>query len=571
MTEPAATPPADAVEDHTVEDDAVEDDDGLPPEDDPSWDETTTETLRLLRDVRQRSRRARLRETAYVSYVAALAVAIYVAPNVVHAVRAPADAATAGTPPALLLGAVAVILLVLVALLRDGLWRGPVLLDAAAAGWLLPLPIRRETLLRPRLTRALVAAGLLGAAAGSLGGVLLRLVGGGSAPLLAAAGAATGAVVMILGVAVGALAETAGGTPHATLRRIGPALWLLPAVPVALAVLPVGAAPQRVAAGVLLWSGPWGWALQPLAVALPDGAPAGVSTAWPLALVAAGAVAAAAVAAARRRVGALSNQLLRTRAATVTAVSQSLGTLQPRRARLLVEAAQGRVPDTRRRLPLPHHRPLLLPWRDATALLRAPSRLVWGLIWLATAAPLAAAAGGDRGLPRLGLAVAALGAGYLAVAQLVEGARLDADDARTVRSLPLSWSQVVIGHLVTPLVLLLAACAVADPVLGLVAPARWVPVATLTLLAPALPALTGGALVSAFRGQVPLALLATGAPSPAGDPGPLLVLLWYLRGPLAAVALLLPLLIGGQPLLSATVAAAAMIGWATFQARRVLG
>ena len=557
-----------------VDDDAPPpDDDALPPEEDASWDETTTETLRLLRAVRLRSRRARLRESAYVSYVATLAVLIYVVPYVVTAVRAPHDPAGPGVPPTVLLGAVGVTLVVLAALVRDGVWRGPVLLDRAAATWLLPLPIRRATLLRPRLHRSLVAGGALGAALGAVAGVLLRLVEGGSAPLLALAGAAAGAVTLVLGVALGALVEAADGAPHAGLRRVGTALWLLPALPVVLALLPgVGTGPRRVAAGVLLWTGPWGWALQPLVAALPGGRTATwLPTPWPLGLAAATAVAAVAVAAARRRAGSIPNRLLRTRAATVTAVSESIGTLQPRRARLLVEAAQGRVPDTRRRLPAPRYRALLLPWRDATALLRAPSRLVWGLLWFATAAPLAAAAGGGRGLSRLGLGLTALAAGYLAVSQLVEGARLDADDSRVVRSLPLSWSRVVLGHVVTPLVLLLVASAAAFPLLAAAAPAGWTPSAVLTLLAAALPALTGGALVSAFRGDVPLGLLNTGTPSPTGDPGPLLVVLWYLRGPLTAVVLLLPLALGGHRTLSASVAAAVMIGWATYQARRVLG
>jgi hypothetical protein len=545
-------------------------DEGLPPESDPTWDETTADTLALLRTLRREHRRARMREAAYWSYVATLAVGVYVAPYVVRATRQ--EHGTDGSMPAgLLPGIVAAALLVLVALVRDGLWRGPVLLDPATAGWLLPLPIRREALLQPRLNRALVTGALLGAALGGVGGVLLRLAVGGSVPLLALAGAAGGCLVMVLGVAAGALAEAAGAGLRTALRRIGTALWALPAVPVALALVPADRPTARGIATALLWSGPWGWAVQPLAAALHLPADAAPATFWPLSVAGAAAVAAVTVVAARQRLGSIDNALLRVRAATVSAVTQSVGTLQPRRARLLVEAAQGRVPDTRRRLPVPRWRPLLLPWRDATALLRSPTRLVWGLLWFAVATPLGSAAGPTHGLRRLELAAGALLAGYLAVAQLVEGARLDADDSRVLRGLPLGWPAVVLGHVVTPLAVLLLAGAAAVPVLALAGPTGGSPLAALGLLGPALPALVGGGLVSAYRGDVPLGMLYSGAPSPTGDPGPLLLVLWYVRGPLAAIVLLVPFVLGGPPLVTAGVAAAAMIGWAVVQARRVLG
>ena len=573
MTAPAP----DAADGLTEDDDGTEDDE-LPAEDDPWWAEHTRNTLRHLRVARARHRAEKLRENAYRGYVAALVVLIYVVPPVLSAVRAPATGAHPAAP-GVPLGAVAVALLVLVALVRDGLWRGPVLLDPASAAWLLPLPLHRAALLRPRLHRALLAAGLLGAAVGATAGALLRLVTRGSAVLLALSGGAAGALVLVLGVALGALVSAADGRARGAVLRAGTALWLLPVLPAAfVAVRLAGLAgargdggPDRIAASVALWSGPWGWALQPLAAALSDGTDAPPGTSWPVAAVAALAAVTVAVVAAHRGVTGLTNRALRARAATVSAVTQSLGTLQPRRARLLVEAAQGRSPNTRWRLPPPHTRLLLVPWRDATALLRYPSRLVWSALWTATAVPLVAAGTGTSGLARFALVVVGLLAQYLGAAQLVEAARLDADDPRTVRSLPLATTRVALAHLVTPLAVLAAGVGTALGVVALTAPPSWAPSVAAVLLPAALPALTGAALVSAFRGDVPLGLLSTGAGSPTGDPGPVLLVLWWLRGPLAAIALLVPTALGGPVPLGTTVAGAVMISWSTRRAAAVLG
>ncbi|HEY6796052.1 MAG TPA: DUF6297 family protein [Kineosporiaceae bacterium] len=538
LAEDDALPPED--------DDALAEDDALPPEDDASWAELTQETLRRLRHARAGHRRARLKEHAFTGYVATMAVLIYVVPYVVKALRAPDAPAGGGAPPATAPVIVSVVLAVLVALLRDGLWRGPVLLDQASTTWLLPLPLRREALLLPRLRSALLAAGVLGAGTGALTGVLLRLLTGGAAALLALVGAAVGATVLLTGVALGALIEAADARDRQAVRRAGPALWLLAALPLLLAGAPIEPARQVTD---LLW------------------------TLWPALLAAAGVAGAASAVLACRRVTRITNATLRSRAAAVTAVTQSLGTFQPRRARLLIEAAQGRSPATRWRLPVPRTRGLLLPWRDATAVLRSPARLVWGTLWGAAPVPLLAAAGTASGSGRFVLAAAGLGAGYLATAQLAEGARLDADDPRAARSLPLGGSRLALGHLAVPVVGPAVVAVVVAAGLALAGPTTWpVWVALGTSLA-ALPALGGAALVSAFRGDVPVNLMVTGgsAASPTGDPGPVLVLLWYVRGPLAAVLLLLPAVLGAPTVPAAAVAGTVLIGWAVTRARRELG
>src|SRR5439155_100296 len=64
-------------------------------------------------------------------------------------------------------------LLALQAKARDALWRGPVTVPAPAVAWLMPLPIDRARLLRPRYRISAVAAGLLGAAVGAIEALVL--------------------------------------------------------------------------------------------------------------------------------------------------------------------------------------------------------------------------------------------------------------------------------------------------------------------------------------------------------------------------------------------------------------
>ncbi|MFC8723203.1 DUF6297 family protein, partial [Kitasatospora sp. NPDC057198] len=66
-------------------------------------------------------------------------------------------------------------------LLRLSLWLGPVVLPAPELGWLLPLPVDRRRLLRPRLAGALAAAGAGGAVLGALGGAVAA-AGGAPSP-----------------------------------------------------------------------------------------------------------------------------------------------------------------------------------------------------------------------------------------------------------------------------------------------------------------------------------------------------------------------------------------------------
>ena len=609
--------------------------DDLPARDDPYWDELTRETARFVRELRADERRRRLGSNAYTAYVVLVVVVMYVVPYVWYALTRPVSGTPDRTAPGWAIGAVGLAVLVLVAFLRDGAWRGPAVVDRPTAAWLLPSPTHRRALLLPRWRTALVVGALAGAAIGGLAGVVARVVAGGAAGAVAAAGAGGALLLAAGGTAVSAVAET--GRP--ALRR--PALlWIVPAVLLALAVASERVAPpQRIAdylpgdpypvwtvlAAVLLWSGPWGWLVQPFVAALPGRAPGGVDALWPVGLGLGLVGATVLVVLADRLVPTIDGRTLRGRADSVALVGASILAIQPRRARLTVLAAQGHAPSTRWRLPVPKRRWLLGVWRDASALLRAPARVVWSVLWLVLALVLLAQAlrptlgavvfdpadgtptgpdRAERGV-RLLLGVPGFVALYLAVAQLAEPARLDADDVRRLRIRPTAATRQALGHAVVPVLvvgaLLLVARAVvwavwglqpfggstsfgwfssapaaaggplgdglftADPMAGL----AWSAGIGAAVLA--LPLLTGAALVSAYRGEVPLSLLATGGASPMGDPGPGALLAWYARAPLVSLLLLLPALLGWSIATSAAfVGAAGMLTWAGIRAEAML-
>jgi hypothetical protein len=312
------------------------------------------------------------------------------------------------------------------------------------------------------------------------------------------------------------------------------------------------------------------------------------------------------------RVAGLDARTLRDRADAVALVGASILALQPRRARLTVLAAQGHAPSTRVRLPVPRRRWLVGPWRDATSLLRAPSRIVWSVLWLVVAVAFLAAswragvgpldpalAERTASRARLGekvlLGVPGLVALYLSAAQLAEPARLDADDVRRMRIRPTAATRQALGHAVVPLLVLVVLVVGGLLVTwGLTGISPWaagsfgwvafggadggvlpfdalVVRMGLVMALPALPVMVGASLVSAYRGDAPLTLLASGAGSPMGDPGPASLLAWYARAPIVAVVLLIPTLIGWSFAGSVTAfGAIAMLTWSGIRAEAML-
>lgn len=516
--------------------------DQLPGSADGFWDELTGTALGELRRLRAAHRRRRSIESAYNAYVAVLLLGIYGGGLVTYAVRAggrsgaATPAALSATLPAALTG---LGLLILLTAATTGAWRGPVTLDGATVSWLLPLPVRWIAVLRPRWRLSLVLSAGVGASGGAAIGLILaalRVVDAGAG---VGAGVAAGLTLGIAAAGIGALVESSARLGHA----VGRGAWVVRLLVVGLTVQAVLAATGRRLPTLELaeiWSGPWGWSVQPLLAAAGAGA-----ARWPVALGATVVAAVVLAVAGSGSVARIRGATLRTRAATWSDVSGGVGTFDFRLARTSIDSARGRRRRAWVRLPPPRSPGAAVLWRDALSLLREPGRPVTGLLWLLIGlglGELAAATVSRTGLGALAVSVPAVLAVYRAAAVLLEPARLESDDRRRSVQLPFVAGSLALRHTVLPVTLLVVVAAVATAVLGFLGQ----PVAPAVLLTLAVPACVGGGLVGAYRGQVPVGLL-VGVDSPVGNTGGVQVVFWYLRGALVAVvplvaALAVPLL-----------------------------
>lgn len=504
--------------------------------DDPAyWDELASDTLRFLRERRRAYRRRRAGSIATIVYGLVLLAAVYggaFGSYWLHQVNTghPYDRLTPGILAALPAGLTTGALLVILLLAADAVWRGPVLLDDATAGWLLPAPITRARLTRPRFRLSLATNLLLGALAGGVMGFAAHLVGLG-APGGAGLGrgigwdATCGLLLAATATGVAGLVEraparrTRGRVPRLAARVVVVAL-------VAQTALAATGSRARGLETVELWSGPWGWASQPVLASAGGHAPG-----RPVALALLAALAVGLVVAADRAVGGISDDALRARAGSVARVGAALLSVRPRDVWLAVRDAAGTGPSVRLRLPAPRRQALIVVWRDATALLRAPSRAVWSLLWLVVAVCLTALAAGTvrSGYGPIAV-VLGLCAAYLGVAQLAEGARLDGDDPRRAAMLPFSRAGLAARHAVLPAGVSLVGYCLA----GVVLAALHGPSGAVLPLAAATPMFAGAALVSAFRREPGMDSFG-GVDTPLGNTATPTALLWHVRGPLAAV------------------------------------
>lgn len=415
----------------------------------------------------------------------------------------------------------ATLLLALLAALRHATWQGPVVFRPPEVQWLLTAPIDRAALVRVRLARALAAGAALGALLGVGAFVVLEAeLGVAARPLLAAALLGP-AAVGLLGVAVGWLVERSPAGSLLVLRSSP----LVLAVAAAAALLPGGAAGAR----AVLWSGPWGWAVGPVVAAAGGSVPG-----WPVQALLLAATAIAMALLAWSRAGAITTEELARRATARTGLAASLYSLDARGAALARRRANRTLLGVRRvRLRRPRWRWLAIPWRDALALLRAPARLGWAVV-LAGASVLAVASEPDR---RAVIAAAVL-AGYLAAAQLIESLRAEADQPDASRQLPLAWGDLLVLHCVVPTLALAGAGALATGVAwaaGLLGgPAPWLALAACPLLAGILVLC---AAIAGHRGRVSPATLST-AFGLGELGGPVYLLGWIALGPLLAEAML---------------------------------
>jgi hypothetical protein len=501
--------------------------------------DSTEPTISLLRELRRDQVKKRAANAAYWVYLVALVAGLYGGTQIAAAFRAlrRPPPPTAQTPLALHAAPYAltvVALVVLLALLRDALWRGPVTLPQVTVDWLLGTPVDRGRLLRPRFRISAVLTVAAGAVVGIVPAAALiafGLSGRGAGSALRVTGLAMASVALLfaLGTGCAGLIERHPAAGH-WLRRVTPAAIAAAVVIAGLAVWAALGRPPGALAAVVLWSGPWGWAAQGMTGLAGGTGAASPAPLWPFAILLLGAAAVAAVAAAHRGAAGVPGAALRARARTLGAMSAAVINMDTRGVANAYASASRRG-RARLRLPPPRRRELVLPWRDLLALARTPSRLAGAAALALLGVGLIAAVARHSGSVALLPVACALALGYLAAAWLCEGARLDAEDTRRSENLPLRFSALAWWHAVVPCAVLLVVAGL--PVVAAVAVTgdpRF-----LALLAVAVPVLVAGALVNVFRGEFAPDMFA-GVDTPGGNTAAYRILFWYAWGPLLAVA-----------------------------------
>jgi hypothetical protein len=434
-------------------------------------------------------------------------------------------------------------LVAVVAIARWGTWQGPVVVAAADVGFLLGAPLSRRALSARPLARALAVGAGAGAVVAAV--ALVGLAGKGRG---VGAGAAAGlligvALLAVLGVALAGRVECSARWT----RAVGIALPLSLALAVGLEIASGAGHGARTA---VLWSGPWGWAVQPAA---------GSSTASAVgALIALAVLAAAAVAACARGFGTCPTERHAVRADARSGAVASMWSFDARQARLSLRqaaatghgrpakgprpgraagAAQAGSPRSAPRLRPPRRAGLAVPWRDAVSALRAPGRTLTGAAVAAAAGALAVTAA-DHAAAEL---IAALGT-YLAASTLLEPLRLEVDQPHASQVLlTRPFGRVLLGHVAFPLAVVAGAAAVAGAVVAATGPVDARAGALAIIVVAVSPAIVSCAALSSRRGgRLPMSVLTVGTASdPSG--GGAAVIAWLLAWPVAAA------LIGGLP------------------------
>ena len=487
----------------------------------------TDETLELLRALRAPHRRSRAGQIGYGVYSFVLFVASW---GGLFSLGLFANASmganyTADGPDllaALPAGVVAVSLGLMLVVARDALWRGPVVAPRATVDWLLVQPIRPGPLLRPWFwvsCAIAVVPGLIASAAAAVALGLMERV-----PFVSALGWALigGVCVPLLATSAAVLVERSN-TVARWVRRLTPVVALLVLLLAVQSVLAAMGHRNTLLERVEMWSGPWGWpalaGLSPTHAAQTGGWLAGLLL---------GVLTVLAVAWAARASASIPLGSLRLRARSAAGVAAALRTAELRSARLVLAQADQKGRKVRLRIPPPQRAALIVPWRDLTALLRAPSRFGRAVLFTVPALLLVTPAADARGADRVLLTALAVALGYLGVAQLAEPARVEADDPRRAGWSPYPYAKLMLRHAVVPAVasvLLTALGAGVAVALGASAAVWLAPVAALPL--------TAAALVNAVRGPSRQELMYT--PRGASSMGPFIFLAWYAAGPLTTV------------------------------------
>lgn len=334
-------------------------------------DDWTDETLALLRTLRAPHRRNRAKSVGFAVYCVILILIIWGGvPSLGLFLQASMGADYTGHGGDLLAampaGITAIGLVTFLLLVRDGLWRGPVVPPRAATDWLLIHPVRPRPVLRPWFWLSCAVAAFPGLVAAVGGMVALGLTVRAGLPAALGWCLLGGLCVPLLATCAALVVERSDRAAR-WVRRLTPYLTLLIIALAAQSALAVAGHPVRWLELVEMWSGPWGWA----AIAALAPTSAAVTGGWvaaALLLVSTG----AALVLADRAASTVPLARLRERARTAAGVLAALRTVELRSARLAVNSANGSARQRRLRLPAPRRTWLVVPWRDTLALLRSP-------------------------------------------------------------------------------------------------------------------------------------------------------------------------------------------------------
>lgn len=375
----------------------------------------------------------------------------------------------------------AAILLLILAILRYNTLQGFVSFTEPDCAHLLTAPVRRSGLTWPRLRNTSIVLGCTGA----LVGILAGLVSGGSAASGRNLGeeAACGFALGLVLVAAGWQVQRSSRVSRWVIRLTLPALGVV-------VLLVVAKNLGGVAPTVVLWSGPWGWAVLPSAAHASWQGWAGVALLWACAVAG---VVGMAISASR-----CSLEGFQLRARTRSRVVASLYSFDARSA--LRATRQPRYGLARLRIHprVPRRPSLALAWRGLVVLLRSPLRLGWAIVLGGGAALLLAIGNGGVGASWGGALLL-----YLAASALLEPLRSETDSpAASHLLLPWTFGRVLWLHCLLPAVILLGTgivAALAGFAAGRVAPEGllifvilWIPVAPAMVLAAALSSRRGG-------------------------------------------------------------------------------
>ncbi len=327
------------------------------------------------------------------------------------------------------------IVLIFLGVLRYSTIQGFVSFTEPDCLYLLPSPVRRSDLVRPKLLSAVILLGIAGAVAGIIA-------------VVASSGAHTGARIgeaALAGLALGVLLISVSW--HVQRLRWATALVMRLTLPlvgltILLAFLQHGGHTAKFAA---LWSGPWGWGVLPLASEAPSYGIAALGALCVLALIAATSL--------FRSAAGWSLEGFRVRARTRSQIVASLYAFDYRSVGQATQTDKPQTWQSRLKLRAPLRPWMTVPWHGANTLMRSPVRLGWGVVLAGAGMYLLATQPLKQG--EIWAGAIAL---YLAASSLLEPLRQEVDTPGAAKVLlPWRFEKVLWLHCLVPIVLMAVA------------------------------------------------------------------------------------------------------------------